>query len=102
MAKRPSTRQLLSKIPNYPCFYRHKISGTYYAIKKHRGKRKEHSLQTGDRKLAERKLKTWVESLDKVDSDGEKTTLNELLERFQKIRQGMSESTRSTEAGMIN
>ncbi len=37
------TRQLLVKIPNYPCLYRHKDSKMYYGIKKLRGKRKEHS-----------------------------------------------------------
>ncbi len=102
MTKRPSTRQLLVKIPNYPCLWRHKISGAYYGIKKHRGKRKEHSLETDERKLAERKLKDWVGDLDKIDSAAEKTTLTELLEKFQTIRQGLSESTTQTELGMIN
>jgi hypothetical protein len=60
MSKHPSTRQLLVKIPNYPCLYRHKDNGRYYGIKKYRGKRKEHSLETTDRKLAERKLKKWI------------------------------------------
>ena len=55
-AKRPSTRQSLVKIPNYPCLYRHDVNNTYYGIKKHGGKRKEHSLQTDDRKIAERNV----------------------------------------------
>ena len=74
MTKRLSTRQLLVKISNYPCLYRHKTNGTYYGIKKQAGKRKEHSLDTDNRKLAERKLKTWIETLDKLDSEAEKTT----------------------------
>src|SRR5437016_3921040 len=41
--KRLSTRQLLTKIPNYPGLYRHKINRSYYGIKKYKGKRKEHS-----------------------------------------------------------
>jgi integrase len=102
MNKRPSTRQLLAKIPNFPCLYRHKISGNYYGIKKHRGKRKEHSLETSDRKLAERTLKRWIDNLDKVDATTERTTLNELLDKFQKVRQGLSESTRDTETSIIN
>jgi hypothetical protein len=47
---RLSTRQLLGKIPNVPGLYRHTINGTYYGIKKISGKRKEHSLDTTDRK----------------------------------------------------
>jgi len=69
IAQNFSTRQLLEKIPNYPCLYRHSVNGNYYGIKKHGGKRKEHSLKTDDRKIAERKLKTWIGDLDKIDSD---------------------------------
>ena len=57
MTKRLTTRQLLAKIPNVPCLYRHRINGTYYGIKKLQGKEKDHSLDTTDRKLAERRLK---------------------------------------------
>ncbi len=99
--KRLSTRQLLTKIPNYPGLYRHKINRSYYGIKKFKGKRKEHSLETSDRKVAERKLTAWIAGLDKVDSDAEKTTLSQLLEKFQTIRQGMSKSTIDTEQGII-
>jgi hypothetical protein len=42
--KRLSTKRLPAKFPNYPCLFRHKNSGTYYAIKKHDGKRKWNSL----------------------------------------------------------
>jgi hypothetical protein len=76
--KQQSTRQLLRKIAHIPCLYRHKLNGTYYGIKKFSGKRKEHSLQTTDRKIAERKLAHWVKSIGKVDSDAEKTTLGQL------------------------
>src|SRR5437879_9801496 len=100
MTKRPSTRQLLVKIPSYPCLYRHKISGAYYGIKKHRGKRKEHSLETDERKLAERNLKDWIGDLDKIDSAAEKTTLTEVLEKFQTIRQGLSKSPRKPRWGV--
>ena len=40
---RRSTRQLLAKIPNVLCLYRHKINGTYYGVKMTGCKRKEHS-----------------------------------------------------------
>ena len=98
--KRLSTRQLLTKIPNYPGLYRHKINRSYYGIKKFKGKRKEHSLETSDRKVAERKLTAWIAGLDEVDSDAKKTTLAQLLEKFQTIRQGMSKSTIDTEQGI--
>jgi hypothetical protein len=32
--------------PNFPRLYRHQVSGSYYGIKKLRGKRKEHRLQS--------------------------------------------------------
>jgi hypothetical protein len=46
------TKDLLEKIPNFPCLYQHSTSGTYYGIKKVSGKKKSHSLDTSDRKLA--------------------------------------------------
>lgn len=94
---RRSTRQLLGKIKNFPGLFRHTVNGTYYAIKKIAGKRKEHSLGTTDRKLAERRFKDWVANLDKVDTEVENTTLEQLLEKFAKTRSGMSASTVSTE-----
>ncbi|MEI7731140.1 MAG: tyrosine-type recombinase/integrase [Verrucomicrobiota bacterium] len=96
-----STRQLLEKIPNYPCLYRHSVNNTYYAIKKHGGKRKEHSLDTTDRKSAERRLKDWIANLDKVDAQAEKTTLEQLLEKFIKGRLGKSKKTTDTERSII-
>jgi hypothetical protein len=99
--QRLSTRQLLVKIPNYPCLYRHSVNSTYYGIKKHDGKRKEHSLQTDDRKIAERKLKAWIADLDKIDNEAGKTTLAQLLEKFTNTRQGKSDSTKATEKAII-
>ena len=96
-----STRQLLGKIAYVPCLYRHKLNGTYYGIKKFAGKRKEHSLQTTDRKIAERKLAHWVKSMDKVDSEAEKTTLGQLLEKLVAARKGKSASTNETDASII-
>ena len=81
---RRSTYQLLGKIPNVPCLYRHTVNGTYYGVKKLARKRKEHSLDTTDRKLAERRLKDWLAGLGKIDPELEKTTLRQLVERFKK------------------
>jgi integrase len=98
---RRSTRQLLGKIPNFPGLYRHSINRTYYAIKKVGGKRKEHSLDTTDRKVAERRFKDWVASLDKIDTEAEKTTLGQLLEKFERTRQGMAAKTKRTERWIL-
>jgi len=100
-SKRPSTRQLLDKIPNVPSLYRHSVTGIYYGIKKIAGKRKEHSLDTNERKTAERKLKTWIDDLTKIDTEAEKTTLEQLLEKFTTVRSGLSASTKRTDASII-
>jgi hypothetical protein len=96
-----STRQLLGKIPNSPGLYRHSVNGIYYGCKKIAGKWKDHSLDTTDRKIAERRFKTWVGNLDKVDSAAEKTTLAQLIERFEKTRQGKAEKTIKTERWIL-
>ncbi|MBI5383310.1 MAG: tyrosine-type recombinase/integrase [Verrucomicrobia bacterium] len=97
-----STRQLLEKIPNFPCLYRHRLNGTYYGAKKSAGKRKEHSLGTRDRKLAERRLNAWIADLEKVDGKARKTTLAVLLEKFAAAKQGKSAKTRATNAAITN
>jgi hypothetical protein len=96
-----STRQLLIKIPNFPYLYRHSVNDVYYGIKKISGKRKEHSLETTDRKIAERKLKDWLQNLDKVDPKASKITLNELLGKFVGINQGKAAKTKETNASII-
>src|ERR1035441_9542133 len=97
----PRTPQLVGKIPDYPGLYRQAVNGTYYAIKKIAGKRKEHSLETSDRKLAERRFKDWAAHLDKIDTEAEKTTLAQLMEKFQKTRQGKADKTRKTEQWIL-
>lgn len=57
------------KVANFPGLYRHARSGRYYACKKLGGVRRERSLGTCDRKIAERRLKEWVGNLDKVDAE---------------------------------
>ena len=62
------------KVANFPGLYRHARSGRYYACKKLGGIRRERSLQTTDRKIAERRIKEWIGNMDKVDAEVEKTT----------------------------
>ena len=57
------------KVADFPGLYRHARSGRYYACKKLGGIRRERSLGTCDRKIAERRLKDWIGSLDKVDAE---------------------------------
>jgi hypothetical protein len=86
MVKRKSTRQLQNKVQGAQWLFRHSINETYYAQKKINGKRKEHSLDTTDRKIAERRLKEWIASLEAIDSEAAKMALAELLEKFKEAR----------------
>lgn len=96
-----STRQKLVKIPHVPGLYRHPTSGLYYGFKKLHGKRKERSLQTSDRKIAERRLAEWVKSLSVVEREVEKTTLRELMEKFEKLMLGKSVKTQKTNRSVL-
>ena len=82
------------KVTNCTGLYRHSRSGTYYGVKKLRGKRKERSLRTADRKIAERRFREWIGNLEKVDTEVEKTTLKQLSDKLIAINQGKSKSTR--------
>ena len=90
-----------AKVPNVPGLYRHTQSGRYYGCKKVDGKRKERSLGTTDRKIAERRLKEWIANLGKVDKEVEKMTLKQLHQRFIAISQGKSDSTLCIINGII-
>lgn len=81
------------KIPNVIGLYRHVASGRYYGVKKVKNKRKERSLGTTDRKIAERRMAEWLASLERVDTEVEKTTFNELAKSYLAINTGKSEST---------
>ncbi len=100
-SEKKSTNQLLDKIPDRPGLYRHSVNRTYYGRKKIGGKRKEKSLETTDRAIAERRLKEWVENLAKIDREFEKTTLEELFEQFKATRAGKPKHTLATDAGIV-
>jgi integrase len=93
---------LYEKVANVPCLYRHVETGNYYAVKKVKGRRKEHSLRTADRKIAERRLKEWTENLGRVDREVEKTTLRELLQKFAAVTRGKSDSTETANKAVTN
>src|SRR5262245_7610811 len=100
-SKPKSTRQLLNKIQGLQSLYRHSVSGTYYAQKKINGKRKEHSLGTTDRKIAERRLKEWITNLAEVNAEAEKMTVAALLQKFKETHQGKAKKTRQTNDSVI-
>ncbi len=89
------------KIANVTGLYRHTISGRYYGAKKLHGKRREVSLRTTDRKIAERRLRDWVMNLHRVDREKERTTFAELIATFVAINRGKSKSTQTTHASII-
>ena len=90
------------KVGNFPGLYRHARSGRYYACKKLGGIRRESSLRTCDRKIAERRLKEWIGNLDKVDAEVEKTTIGQLIQRFLVVTGGMAHNTHVTNNAIIN
>jgi len=81
--------------------YRHTVTGRYYGVKKLHGKKREHSLATTDRKIAERRLREWIANFEKVDCEVEKMTLKQLSQRFIATNQGKSQSSRETIKGVI-
>lgn len=100
--KRTQTRDFLEKIPNFPCLYRHSVNGNYYGIKKVLGKKKSHSLDTADRKIAERRLKDWLQDLDRIDADAAKTTFATLLDKFSAANAGKAKKTQDTNNSILS
>lgn len=90
-----SAAPLWVKIPHVPGLYRNTSTGVYYGVKKIKNRRKEKSLFTADRKIAERRLKEWMASLGKVDVEVEKTTIRQLFDRTIALSRGKSESTQT-------
>ena len=89
------------KVTHIPGLYRHALSDRYYACKKLSGIRRESSLDTSDRKIAERRMKEWLGSLDKVDAEVEKTTLGQLIHRCLVVTGSMSKSSRTIDQSII-
>src|SRR6266496_2917747 len=69
-----------------PCLYRYR-NGTYYARFKSGGKEIRRSLETTDRKLAERNLATKKDDQSQIDRSQGKLTLAELCDRYLKTVQ---------------
>jgi hypothetical protein len=77
-------------------------AGVYYGCKKLGGIRRERSLSTCDRKIAERRLKEWIGNLDKVDAEVEKTRLGQFIQRYLVVTVGVAHNTHVTNNAIIN
>lgn len=75
-----------------PCLYRYR-NGTYYARFKSSGKEIRCSLETADRKLAERNLARKKEEQSHIDRSQGKLTLAELCDRYLKTVQHQKPKT---------
>lgn len=89
------------KIANFKGLYRHTTSGRYYGVKKVRGKRREVSLRTADRAIAERRLREWVANLGRIDLEKERTTFKQLIAMFVATNLGKSKSTQTKHRAII-
>ena len=75
-----------------PCLYRYR-NGTYYARFKSGGKEIRCSLETTDRKLAERNLTTKKDDQSQIDRSQGKLTLAQLCDRYLKTVQHQKPKT---------
>ncbi len=94
-------QKVFVKVPNVIGLYRNTANGRYYGAKKLHGKRRDVSLKTTDRKIAERRLKEWIANLDKVCAEVERMSLRQLLGKFLSVHQGKSKSTQIVNGCLI-
>jgi integrase len=94
--KQPMKRPQATLVKIAENLYRNESSGTYYALVKRSGKQIRRSLKTKDRKLADRRLRTFQNDMDRVDlAKGKvKISFKEMAERWLKtIRPHLKDST---------
>ncbi len=82
-----------------PNLYRNPHSGVYYGRCKIAGRRQLHCLDTADRKTADRKLAEWLDTARRLRPEVSRSTLEELLLRFQATRIHCDDSTKLAEQG---
>jgi integrase len=93
------TRELLDNVASN--LYRHRISGVYYGRKKIAGKIKDRALETSDRKVADGKLRTWLDSLAHIDQQNANWSLATLLDKYAAVRANIAPSTKVGEDGRM-
>ena len=92
----PKKRPQASLVKVAENLYRNESSGTYYALVKRSGKQNKRSLKTKDRKLAERRLRTYKNDLERMDPAKGKVTITfkEMSERWlETIKPHLKDST---------
>lgn len=75
------------------CLYRYIPSGTYFAHVRIHGKLFRESLHTDDRKTADRKLRDVRRDKEKVDHRFSRSTLADLLNRYDQTIQRLAPAT---------
>ena len=96
-----AAQKVFVKVPNVIGLYRNTANGRYYGAKKLHGKRRDISLKTTDRKIAERRLREWIANLGKVCAEVERMSLRQLLDKFLSVNQGKSDSTKMVNGCLI-
>lgn len=90
-----------TKVPHVPGLYRHVVSGRYHGVKKLHGRRRERSLRTADRQIAQRRLREWIANLHRTDREKERTSFQQLIGTFVATNRGKSKSTQTTHRSII-
>jgi integrase len=84
-----------------PGLCRYSSSGVYFAHVRIGGKLFRDSLETTDRKLADRKLADFRRDKLKIDPKAGKLTIEELADRYEKTISHLAESTVSAKSGIL-
>src|SRR4051794_20932591 len=93
------TRGTLKRVA--PGLCRYSTSGVYFAHVRIGGKLFRQSLETSDRKLAERRLSDFRRTKAKVDPAAGKSTLKDLTDRYAATITHLAESTRTGKSGIL-
>src|SRR5947209_1881014 len=93
------TRGTLKRVA--PGLCRYSTSGVYFAHVRIRGKLFRQSLETNDRRLAERRLSDFRRTKAKVDPGAGKSTLKDLADRYAATISHLAESTLTGKRGTI-
>lgn len=77
-----------------PCLYRYRDSGTYYAIVKRSGKMVRKSLETERLEVAKRKLRDYLNEVDRTGTDSYNARFGDLIDDFLAGRVGAEKTLR--------
>ena len=83
------------------CLYRYSPSGVYYARVKRGGKETKRSLQTTDRRLAQRRLRDFRDNQQQVDRARGNATLAQLCDRWLATKTNAKPKTLGTKTHVV-